>query len=210
MRRGRIPTLSLRRLPVSIAPDTTRHTASAKPSLGPLQMSEIILHTKNFEAMRTWYRRLFDDVQPATDVDSEKKLSFLPQVDRICFLRIHTQYPYTQVLGLFEIRDLAPPGKPVPGLDHMQFREASLSNLFSRYEALKAADVMPFSTYNHGPGSSFYYRDPDDNVVEISAVNFDTEREYLAFFQTEAFKRNIAGHPVDADEYIREYRLRHR
>ena len=75
-------------------------------------MSEIILHTKKFEEMRAWYRRLFGNVEPATDVDAEKKLGFLPEVDRICFLRLHFQYPYTQVLGLFEIKDLVKPAKP--------------------------------------------------------------------------------------------------
>ena len=174
--------------------------------LGPLQVSEIILHTMKFEPMKAWYQRLFGGMEPATDVDAEKKLSFLPEVDRICFFRIHFQYPYTQVLGLFEVRDLVKSAKPVPGLDHMQFREASLANLFSRYEMLKLAGVMPFSTYNHGPATSFYYRDPDDNVMELSAVNFATEREYLAFFQSEEFKKNIEGFPVNADEVIRAYR----
>ncbi len=181
-------------------------TQANNVALGPLQMSEIILRTMKFEEMRAWYQRLFGDMKPATDVDAEKKLSFLPEVERICFLRIHFQYPYTQVLGLFEIKDLAKTAKPVPGLDHMQFRDASLPNLFARYEMLKAAGVMPFSSYNHGPSTSFYYRDPDANVVEISAVNFATEREYLAFFQSEEFKNNIEGYPVDADQYIQAYR----
>jgi len=185
---------------------STDRTQTSTVELGPLQMSEIILHTMKFEEMRAWYRRLFGNVEPATDVDSEKKLGFLPEVDRICFLRLHFQYPYTQVLGLFEIKDLVKPAKPVPGLDHMQFREASLAKLFARYEMLAAAGVMPFSTYNHGPATSFYYRDPDDNVVEISAVNFATETEYLAFFQSEEFKRNIEGFAVNADDYIQAWR----
>ena len=187
---------------------SANQTQASTTALGPLQISEIILHTMKFEEMRAWYQRLFGGMEPATDVDSEKKLSFLPDVERICFLRIHFQYPFTQVLGIFEIKDLARPVKPVPGLDHMQFREASKDYLFARYEMLKAAGVMPFCTYNHGPATSFYYRDPDNNVVEISAVNFATEFEYLAFFQSEEFKKNIEGYPVDADEYIRVHRNR--
>ena len=127
---------------------------------------------------------------------------------RICFLRIHAQFPYTQVVGLFEIEDLAQAGRTVPGLDHMQFREAALPNLFARYESLKAAGILPYATYDHGPATSFYYRDPDGNVVEVSAVNFETEAEYFAFFQSEAYKRNIEGHPIDADQAIREWRSR--
>jgi hypothetical protein len=59
---------------------------------------------------------------------------------------------------------------------------------------------------NHGPSTSFYYRDPDGNVVELSAVNFSTEAEYVAFVNSEAFKKNIAGIEIEAAEFIAKYR----
>ena len=55
---------------------------------------------------------------------------------------------------------------------------------------------------NHGPSTSFYYRDPDGNGVELSAMNFPTEAEYSTFVTSEAFKRNISGAAIDADEFV--------
>ena len=83
----------------------------------------------------------------------------------------------------------------------MQFRYGSLGILVESYERLRNAGVRPFRSANHGPGTSLYYRDPDGNVVELSATNFDTEAEYLAYFDSEAFRRNISGVEIDPDDF---------
>ena len=59
---------------------------------------------------------------------------------------------------------------------------------------------------NHGPGTSFYYTDPDGNTVELSGPNFDNEAEYLAYFDSEAYRTNIAGIVIDPDEYAARFR----
>ncbi|MBC7803694.1 MAG: VOC family protein [Candidatus Parcubacteria bacterium] len=178
--------------------------------MGPLQISEIILHTTNYEAMKAWYQRLFGDLsgdlKPAVEESPQGSMKSFPEVLRLCFLRIHMQYPFTQVLGLFEVKTLKSGGGT--GLNHMQFREASLDNLFERYETLKKAGILPPKTYNHGPATSFYYRDPDGNEVEISATNFPTEQEYVSYMKSEAFRKNPEGDRVDADAYIAQHRSR--
>ena len=175
---------------------------ASTPALGPLQISEIILHTAQFDAMKAWYQTLFGGLKPVVDIDSDRKLTYVPNVKRICFLRIHSRYPYTQVLGLFEIPELRTGAASGPGLDHMQFREANLESLFARYRVLKAAGLRPHSSYDHGPATSFYYADPDGNHVELSAVNFATEEAYLAFMRSEQYLRNVEGYPVDPDAHI--------
>lgn len=179
---------------------------AAQQGLGPLQISEIILHTRKFDAMKAWYMTFFGGLKPSVDVAPDRKMKSIPEVTRLCFLRIHMSYPFTQVLGLFEIPELEGRRPSASGLDHMQFREASLEHLFRRYEALKAAGIAPVKTYNHGPSSSFYYADPDGNEVELNATNFARESDYLAFFQTEEYRRNVEGVPVDAESYVRERR----
>ena len=84
----------------------------------------------------------------------------------------------------------------------MQFRHASLGALLDRYEILRDRGIKPHRTMNHGPSTSFYYRDPDGNAVELSAVNFPTEAEYSRFVTSEAFKKNISGAAIDADELV--------
>ena len=78
--------------------------------------------------------------------------------------------------------------------------------LFDRYEALRDLGIKPYRTMNHGPSTSFYYRDPDGNGVELSAMNFPTETEYSTFVTSEAFKKNISGLAIDADDFVSRYR----
>ncbi len=126
--------------------------------------------------------------------------------DRFCFRRLHSDYPYTQLLVIFNRPELQAEPRTGPGLDHMQFRCSSLGELLDRYERLKTAGIVPHRSMNHGPGMSFYYRDPDGNVVELSSVNFKTEDEYLAYVASEKFRSNISGVAVDPDDLVARYR----
>lgn len=178
-------------------------------TLGPLQISEVILHTARYEEMKQWYQRFFGGLKPAVETDARKQLKSCPLIERLCFLRIHAAFPFTQVLGIFEISGIRQPSMSTPlspGLDHMQFREVCLENLFCRYEKLEVEGIKPFQSFNHGPGTSFYYMDPDGNTVELSASNFATEVEYFAFFQTEEYKSNIEGFAIDERTYIAKRR----
>jgi hypothetical protein len=71
---------------------------------------------------------------------------------------------------------------------------------------MTAHGIVPTRSANHGPSTSFYYRDPDGNRVELSVKNYATEAETLAFMQSEAFRKNPAGIDVDPAEYVGKYR----
>jgi hypothetical protein len=43
---------------------------------------------------------------------------------------------------------------------------------------------VPTRSANHGPFTSFYYRDPDGNRVELSVRNYAAEAETLALMQS--------------------------
>ena len=174
-------------------------------------ISEIVLQTSQFEMMKRWYTTFlgvapFFVKTPATGfkpVGSYK--GKLPAVS-ICFIRVSFQFPYSQVLALFEVPDLEGQSVRHSGLHHMQFRLEGLSQQFERYERLRSVGIVPVRACNHGPGTSFYYADPDSNVVELSSPNFKTEEDYLAFFQTPGYQKNPAGLDVDADEYVGRFR----
>ena len=182
--------------------------ASAEKKLRPMRIGEIILRTRNFEAMKNWYSLVLGRMDPSVLITIDPKVvGARNDIARVCFFRVHMDYPFAMVVGLFEVPDITPAGgtKP-PGMDHIMLRDWTLGELFDRYEMLKAAGHVPTHAFNHGPGTSFYYRDPDGNMVELAAVNFPSEAEYLAYFRTEAYQKNFDGIRIDPDEFVGKYR----
>lgn len=181
--------------------------------LAPMRMSEIVLKTARFEEMKAWHQGVQGVAPFFESSPSGPKRELKPGEQerasdiRLCFIRLHLEHPYAQVLAIFEVPGTrAAPAGGDPGLHHMQFRNATMDDLFARYERLKALGIRPHRTANHGPGTSFYYRDPDQNIVELSANNFATVEEYKAFFTSEGYKRNPSGIDIDADAYVARYR----
>lgn len=171
------------------------------------QLSEIVIKTRHFEAIRHWYETMLG-IKPFFVRPAGPEPSWTGALS-VAFYRLHVAFPYTQVLGIFEVpgvgeRSVQTAGDP--GLHHMQFRNASLTELFERYDVMKAAGILPRRTFNHGPGTSFYYEDPDGNTVELSSTNFPVEADYLAYFTTEAYRKNISGIEIDAEAYIGRFR----
>ena len=173
----------------------------------PPQFSEVILKTARFATLKDWYETVTD--VKAFFVRDDAKSATWAGAYTIAFIRIFSAHPYTQVLGIFEVPALggqADNQKGTPGLHHMQLRHAGLDHLFSRYEALHARGITPMRSFNHGPGTSFYYHDPDGNTVELSSANFVNEADYLAYFRSEAYAKNISGIEIDPAEFVARYR----
>jgi len=59
---------------------------------------------------------------------------------------------------------------------------------------------------NHGPTTSFYYRDPDGLRIELQVDNFATVGELKGYFQSDDFAANPIGVPVDPEQLVRDYR----
>ena len=179
-----------------------------------MKISETILKTGQFEVMKPWYQRilgvdvLFEhrvaaDTRPA-DYGGQTRASDL----LMCFFRISSDYPYTQMIGLFQEPGTATTAmKTAPGLHHMQLMMPNLEALVRKYEELKAAGLKPHRTANHGIMFSFYYRDPDGNHVEFSAQNFPSLEEMTAFMQGDYFKGNPSGIEIpDPDAFVDRFR----
>ncbi|MES2185670.1 MAG: VOC family protein [Pseudomonadota bacterium] len=205
------PPLPARFPPTLVGQPARAAMLRATLDLPPMQMSEIVLKTARYEDMKTWYQAVLGvapshEHLPARPAVYEPGRALAPADLKLCFIRILMQHPYSQVLAIFEVPGTPSTQQESPGLHHMQFRNPSMDVLFTRYERLKALGIVPQRTMNHGPGTSFYYRDPDDNMVELSAVNFAHEEDYLAYFRSDSFKRNPSGVPVDADAYVGRFR----
>lgn len=167
-------------------------------------LSEVVLKTGNFEVLKEWYTAALDR-EPFFVRPRPKEVSWTG-AQQVAFFRLSGEYPYSQVLGVFEVDGTVNVPGTDPGLHHFQMAHGSFDALFARYDRLKAAGILPDQTWNHGVSTSFYYKDPDKNLAEMNCVNFDTEEEFIGYFASDAYKKNISGIKIDADDYIARYR----
>jgi len=89
------------------------------------------------------------------------------------------------------------------GMHHVAFEYDSLDDLMHTYLRLKQVDVLPALAMDHGMTTSFYYRDPDGNYVELQVDNFGLDPgESTAFMHTAPFLANPIGVPINPESYI--------
>ena len=177
------------------------------------RISETILKTGQFEVMKPWYRRALGvdiffqhDPDPgscAGNFGGQTRATDL----RMCFFRLSTDFPFTQMIGIFEEPGTSTTAvKTAPGLHHMQLMSPDFAGLISKYESLAAAGLRPHRSANHGVMSSFYYRDPDGNNVEFTAQNFPDLQSMSSFMQGPYFRKNPSGIEIsDPDEFVARF-----
>ena len=51
---------------------------------------------------------------------------------------------------------------------HIIFECSTLDDLLAAYVRLKGLGIEPVHSVHHGAGATFYYEDPDQNVVELT------------------------------------------
>jgi hypothetical protein len=73
-------------------------------------------------------------------------------------------------------------------------------------ELLRDAGIDPQRCANHGPVLSFYFKDPDRNVVEFCCNTFATAEETSAFTRSERFRSNPSGLELERDAFLARWR----
>ena len=188
----------------------TETAAAPRQPCSPLKISETILKTGRLPDMKRWYTTVlgvepfFEHAPPPgttpLDLGGQTRASDL----RMCFFRLSLDHPYVQTIGLFEEPGTAlDPARGAPGLHHMQLMTADLNLLCDTFERLRAHGLSPHRSADHGPMTSFYYRDPDGNNVEITAQNQPTLEAMLAFMTSDAFRANPSGREIaDPEAFV--------
>jgi catechol-2,3-dioxygenase len=186
-------------------------------AIDPSWISEVVLQTNQFDRMKLWYESVLGsqwsfENKPDPNVavavanhhgDGGKQVH--AKDVRAAFMRMPPAHPYGMTFAIFELTHLAHVPDKDPGLNHMQFKQTDLAALVTRVEALRDAEIHPHRSANHGPITSFYYRDPDQNIVEFCLDNFETPAEMMAFTRSDAFRRNPSGIDLDRDEFLARY-----
>jgi catechol 2,3-dioxygenase-like lactoylglutathione lyase family enzyme len=176
-------------------------TGSAPFRIG---LSEVVLRTPHYERLCAFYAKVLRQ-PPTLDMTPESGIGTTdPDVPtRIAFFNLPGDYPYTQRVAVFECAGAGGSGRRSVGLHHLQLRYPDLPSLFGQYEHLKRLGHEPAESANHGIATSLYYRDPDGNRVELSAMNFPNEAQMMSYLGSEAFRRNPDGKPIDPEELLR-------
>jgi catechol 2,3-dioxygenase-like lactoylglutathione lyase family enzyme len=161
-----------------------------------IRLSEVVLRTTGYDRLCDFYSLLLDqprsvEMTPPYSDDPDKPT-------RICFFDFYFDPPYTERIAVFECKDVGD-GPSSHGLHHFQLRTPTIEALLELYRTLKDSGHLPVDVSNHGPGTSFYYRDPDGNKIELSSLNFSSRERMREFMATDKFKRNPDGFPLDPE-----------
>jgi catechol 2,3-dioxygenase-like lactoylglutathione lyase family enzyme len=83
-------------------------------------------------------------------------------------------------------------------IQHLAYEYDTIDELFETWDRLNGLGIVPVSTVCHGPSFAFYYRDPDNNVVELLADSYgDWERSLRHMREEPAMKTNPQGSYID-------------
>jgi catechol 2,3-dioxygenase-like lactoylglutathione lyase family enzyme len=166
-----------------------RRIAPATEPVSPAKFAHFVLRTGQVDKMAEWNRTVL-----------AARIVF--RDERLCFLSYDDEH---HRLALIQIPGLAPRNPENAGTDHVAYSYGDLGELLATYRRLKEHGILPHWPINHGVTTSMYYRDPDNNRVELQIDNFATAAECQAYFQSRAFADNPVGVTYDPEELCRRY-----
>jgi catechol-2,3-dioxygenase len=159
-------------------------------TISPGKLAHVVLRTRsNFDAMVKWYCVVLG----AQIVFNAGRLIFLSYDDE------HHR------IAIAASEDLSERPRRAAGLDHIAFTYEDIDALLTTYARLKQAGILPFCCVNHGPTTSLYYHDPDQNRIELQVDNFADMTEATTLMQ-EQFSINPVGEEFDPEEHIARLR----
>ncbi len=169
----------------------TQPTLVTDRAIAPSYLHHVNFRTKQLPEMRDFYLRVLGG-EVLFDNGSACFLSWDDKLGRIALM----QDPSFKDGG----------GLTAQGLDHVAYQYRDFGELASTYLRLKEPGTLPYWVTNHGPITSFYYRDPDGNGLELQVDNFDTREAMLDWMKYGDFAENPIGVDFDPDRVIEEYR----
>jgi catechol 2,3-dioxygenase-like lactoylglutathione lyase family enzyme len=89
------------------------------------------------------------------------------------------------------------------GLHHWAYQFQSLDDLLATYTRLHKLAILPHHCVDHGPITSFYYSDPDGNLLELFVDNFEDVEDSTRFFrEAPEFRADPIGPGIDPDRLV--------
>ncbi len=159
----------------------------------PIRLAHFVLRSNHFEETKVWYQTV---------------LGAHPVFENpfVCFMTYDQEHHRIAIINTVDAPDPAP---GAAGLDHIAFTFATLGDLLSTFRRLQGLDIQPYWCINHGPTTSFYYRDPDGNQVELQFDNFETPEALQGWFERGDFAENPIGVTFDPEKLIERFEAGH-
>lgn len=160
--------------------------SSREEVIVPARLHHVNLKAYRFEEMREFYTALIG-IHPVAEVGTFGWYTFDTANHRLALMHLPT---FTE-----RVPESA-------GMHHMAFEYDSLDDLMRTYLRLKQIGILPAGCLDHGMTTSFYYRDPDGNYVELQVDNFGLDPAVsTAFMHTPPFLANPIGVPINPESY---------
>jgi catechol-2,3-dioxygenase len=163
--------------------------ARERGRIAPSKLAHFVRKTSRREEMSLWYQ---------TVLEAEVIL----ENENFSFLTYDEEHHRVAILAM---PGLEPPPPNAAGTDHIAFTYTNLADLLFTYQRLKKTEIEPYWCINHGPTTSFYYRDPDGNAVELQIDNFNSAQETAEWMASGEFNKNPVGIVFDPDELIERF-----
>lgn len=157
----------------------------------PPQLAHFVVRALRYEEVVAWHRQFF-----AAEVVFQNHIATF-----LTFDEEHHRIAVVNRSATAKEQD-----ESRAGIDHVAFSFANIQDLMLTYERLRDSGIRPIRAVNHGPTTSLYYKDPDDNRIELQVDNFPTREAARAFFNSDYFRKDSSGINFDPDEFLERLR----
>jgi catechol 2,3-dioxygenase-like lactoylglutathione lyase family enzyme len=82
-------------------------------------------------------------------------------------------------------------------IQHIAWEYADVDQLLESWERILTLGIEPVSAWCHSFSFAIYYKDPDNNTVELGAQAFEVVRDGLAYARTPEWSKNPNGWSID-------------
>ena len=157
--------------------------------IAPAKLAHYVLRCRCFADTKAWYLKVLN-----------AKVQF--ENDFLSFITYDDEHHRMAFVNMPNCEEQSLHGQ---GVDHVAFTYDGLGGLLSTYRRLKAEGIEPYWCINHGPTTSLYYRDPENNQIELQIDNFEKLEDLNAWFRGAAFGDNPLGVEFDPEHLIERY-----
>ncbi len=134
----------------------------------PERIAHVVLKVRDLEKSKKFY----------TETLGMHVMKHVPEIKAV-FLSFNGRDHHE--IALFEIGAKAEAPKPnQSGMLHFAMRLRTEDDLLAAYKEFKEKNVPVSFTVNHGVSKSIYFRDPDDNELEVYTDNTIAELDALS------------------------------